>query len=236
MLQNETERSDMNDTPSFQEFLLSQTKASMERDIRTAVTLGDHDRVMKLTSDMGALDRYKEPAKAAPVVTPPAAGSYTPEDVRAVMEKSAPWFGTDVKKTELAFKAGNLLDKNKLKTPDDYAKAVIAYVEKELGGAPADDDDDTVTLADDDGAPADDDDADEPARRRKVPLSPGGGDSRRVTTRPNAIPTKFSQVPNTNNERSILERMARKNNIKEVDAVKSWYEVEQAKKARAKKR
>jgi hypothetical protein len=225
---------------TFNEFLLKRTIQTMDRELETAVTLGDANRVREISDDIAKLKGMSAPATQTPK-------QWNYEDAKKAVVKIAPWFGKDPDKTKAAFEASTFIDPTQYNGDyDAYAKALVEAVDK---GKPGDDDDgggeDEDENGEDENGEEEVEDEPEaepppkPAKRKDEPARPAAAagaaaSARRSPGRP-PVPTKFSQIPDRT-QREKLQHMAQKQKLKEADVMKYWYEQEQKKKAAGKGR
>lgn len=139
-----------------------QAKAGLERELADAVTNGDTEAAKKVTDKIAALA----------VASAPAAQPYGQAEIRAELEK-AEWFGVDPEKSAVAMEFGKTMNLKKFATAADFAKALIAAVDKKFVPAPAGKDDNEDPDEDGDG------EGEKPAAGEKKPRKtdgPGEGD------------------------------------------------------------
>lgn len=164
-----------------------QAKAGLERELNDAVTNGDTEAAKKVTEKISALA----------VASAPAAQPYGQTEIRAELEK-ADWFGVDPEKSAVAMEFGKTMNLKKFATAADFAKALIAAVDKKFApAAPAGKDgDEDGNDADGDEDGADTKNAGGEKKPRKTD-GPGEGDAtqRAAATRRTGPWTKLADAP-----------------------------------------
>lgn len=117
--------------------LMRQTaETALQTRLDAAVADGDAETARKVS---------KEIAEFAVATAPKAPTGFTPDDVRAELNK-LDWFGVDPKRSAKVMELGKNMDLKKFPTAADFAKAVVAAVDEEFKPAaeePGEDDDET---------------------------------------------------------------------------------------------
>lgn len=159
-------------------------EASLQRELATATTDGDIEKVKEITTKITALA----------LASVPAAPPYGQPEIKTAMEKAA-WFGVDPEKTATAIDFGKSLNMKKFATADAFADALIKSVEAKFKPA--------APAAGEDDEPGDDEPGTEdppverkPAVARKTDGPNEGDNNQRGTARRASGPwTKLSDAP-----------------------------------------
>jgi hypothetical protein len=160
-----------------------QARSGLQRELDDAVTNGDTEAAHKVSEKIAQLA----------VQTAPKAGPYTPDDIRAELDKQ-PWFGVDPKKSAKAMEFGKTMNLAKFATAAEFAAAVVKAVDEEFKPAAA-------AGAGDDEEDDDEEDDEKPEGKGKAAVrrtdAPGEGDaSQRTIRRASSGPwTKLADAP-----------------------------------------
>ena len=167
-----------------------QALGGLQRELDAAVTNGDTAEARKVSDKIAQLT-----AASAPKAPP-----FTGQDVYAVLETKAPWYGVDPKKSAKAEELGKSMKLSKFSSAEAFADALIKAVDEEFKFAPAGD---GVGRDGETDYDSDNDDGDEkpeagkgkPAVRRTD--GPGEGDNNHTTIRraTNGPWTKLADAP-----------------------------------------
>lgn len=154
-----------------------QARNGLQAQLDAAVTNGDTEAARKVAADIAKLE----------VSTAPKAAPYTPDDIRAELNKQE-WYGVDPKKSAKALEFGKTMDLAKFPTAAAFAAAVVKAVDEEFKPAAA-------AGAGEDDEPGDDDDKGE-AKPKKTD-GPGEGDAtnRSIRRTTNGPWTKLADAP-----------------------------------------
>lgn len=147
-----------------------QAVTGLQRELDAAVTNGDTEAARKVTEKIAAL------AAAAVPKAPP----FTGQDVYAVLETKAPWYGVDPKKSAKAEELGKSMKLSKFASAEAFADALIKAVDEEFKPAPAAGEGEGDTDGDDDTGEGEDE---KPAPKVKRTDAPGEGDNNQRTIR-----------------------------------------------------
>lgn len=164
-----------------------QALGGLQRELDAAVTNGDTAEARKVSEKIAQLT-----AASAPKAPP-----FTGQDVYAVLETKAPWYGVDPKKSAKAEELGKSMKLSKFSSAEAFADALIKAVDEEFKpAAPA------AGEGDDDGTGGDDDGDEKPETGKGKPAvrrtdGPGEGDNNHTTIRraTNGPWTKLADAP-----------------------------------------
>lgn len=99
-----------------------QARNGLNSQLQTAVTNGDTETALKITKQLEDLAVATAPPKT---LVP-----YTDTEIRAELDKLAPWFGVDGRKTKTALDFGKDMNIKKFATAEEFAKALIKSVDE----------------------------------------------------------------------------------------------------------
>lgn len=101
--------------------LRDQARSGLQAKLGEAVTNGDTEAALKITTDLEKLA----------VSTAPKAPPYGEAEIRAELDKQ-PWFGVDPRKSAKVVELGKMMDLKKFPTAAAYADALLKAVDEEF--------------------------------------------------------------------------------------------------------
>lgn len=104
-----------------------QARLGLQTQLDAAVTNGDMEAARKVAADIAKLE-----VSAAPKAPP-----FTGQDVYAVLDTKAPWYGVDPKKSAKAEEFGKSMKMAKFASAEAFADAIIKAVDEEFKPATA---------------------------------------------------------------------------------------------------